>query len=374
MITIKEVTNKRDLKKFIKFPRELYKGNKNFVPFLDGDEMNMLTPKGNAAFEFCEAKYWLAYEDNKIVGRLGAIWHKRSNEIRNAKQIRFTRFDVVDNFEVTKLLFDKAIAWAKEIGMNEIIGPLGFSDLDKEGMLVEGFEHPSLVLTLYNHPYYVEHLTKLGFVKDIDWVEYRIEIPSEPNERLDQICKKTLDRRDYYIHYFKTKKEMISAIYDGLAIMNEVYSHLYGYVALTQKQIDEFIRNFSIVLNKKFVFAVKHKKTNELLGYGFLAPSLTKAMQKANGKLLPTGMFHILHDLKHFDTVDLYSIGVKKQYQNTGINAIIMNEAIKSCQRYNVKYAETGPELETNVQIQSQWKNFNHIQHKRRRSFKYEIK
>lgn len=374
MITIKEVTNKRDLKKFIKFPRELYKGNKNFVPFLDGDEMNMLTPKGNAAFEFCEAKYWLAYEDNKIVGRLGAIWHKRSNEIRNAKQIRFTRFDVVDNFEVTKLLFDKAIAWAKEIGMNEIIGPLGFSDLDKEGMLVEGFEHPSLVLTLYNHPYYVEHLTKLGFVKDIDWIEYRIEIPSEPNERLDQICKKTLERRDYYIHYFKTKKEMIAAIYEGLAIMNEVYSHLYGYVALTQNQIDEFIRNFSIVLNKKFVFAVKHKKTNELLGYGFLAPSLTKAMQKANGKLLPTGMFHILHDLKHFDTVDLYSIGVKKQYQNTGINAIIMNEAIKSCQRYNVKYAETGPELETNVQIQSQWKNFNHIQHKRRRSFKYEIK
>lgn len=374
MINIVEVKTKKQLKEFIAFPLKLYKGNDKFVPLLNGDEINQLTPKGNAAFEFCETRYWLAYLDGKVVGRLGAIWHKRFNELHNAKQIRFTRLDVIDNFDVTKALFDHAIAWAKEIGMNEIVGPLGFSDLDKEGMLVEGFDSPSIVLTLYNHPYYVEHLTKIGFVKDVDWVEYRIKIPEKPNEKLEEICRRTLERRNYYVLYFKNRKEMIKRIYEGMSIMNEVYSHLYGYVALTDRQIDEFIRNFSIVLNKKFVFAVCRKDTDELIGYGFLAPSLTKAMQKANGKLFPTGMFHLLHALKHFDTVDLYSIGVKKDYQNTGVNAIIMNEAIKACQKYNVKVAETGPELETNTQVQSQWKNFDHVQHKRRRSFKLEIK
>lgn len=374
MLVIKEVKTKSELKKFVKFPLKLYKNDKQYLPCLTGDEMKDLSPKTNGAFEYSEARYWLAYEGNKIVGRIGAIWNKKYNENKGCKQLRFTRFEVIDDIKVTEALMNKVIEWANEIGLEDIIGPIGFSDLDKQGLLIEGFDEPQMILALYNFPYYMKHLEKLGFVKDADWVEYRISMPEKIDERISKIAEKTLERRNLYIKKFKNKKEIRPFFVKGLELMNEVYAHLYGYTALTDRQITELINKFIDVIVPKMLIAVLEKDTEKVAGYGLIVPSLTNAMRKAKGKVLPTGLFHVLHDLKHYDTVDFYSIGVSKEYQNQGVNAIILNEGIKVCVESGVKFAETGPELESNSQVQSQWDAFENRRNKRRRCYKLHIK
>lgn len=370
---IREVTTKKERKAFFEFPIKLYKGNKYAVPQLIGDEEDEFNPEKNGAFSYAESKMYLAYDDGKVVGRIAGILSHAYNKKMNVKQLRFSRFDVIDDFAVTKALFDKLIEWAKSIGMNEIIGPIGFSDLDKQGMLIEGFEEPDMYLTIYNYPYYVEHMEKLGMVKGADWVEYRLTVPEKADERIMRLSERIMERYGYEYVPIKGYKSVEPIIKRALKeIMNEAFAHLYGVVEIGDKQIERESNMLKQIWVDDFVSAVK-TKDGEVIGYGFMAPSVSKSMRVCNGKLSLRGIFALLHDMKHPETVDLYSIGVKKQYQDTGVNVMIMARSLASLIKHKVKYIETGPELETNTQVQSQWKLFDKICHKRRRCWSLKL-
>ncbi len=348
---------------------KLYRNDPYFVPVLIGDEMNEFTPETNDAFSYCESRQWLAYKDGKIVGRIAGIFNKQYNEKIGRKQMRFTRFDVIDDIEITKELFKKIEEYAKEKECLDIVGPLGFCDIDKEGMLTKGFDQISLYITPYNKEYYVNHVKELGFVQDTKWVEYKINFPTEVDPKLDKVAQYVMKKHNYSVIKFKNVDEVIGKVKEGLHIMNEVYSHLYGYVSLTDKQIDQFSVTLKPLINTEYVCAVTNSD-GKLIGYGLVAPSIGKAFQKGHGHLFPLTIFRLMHSLKHNDTVDLYSMGVLHEYQNTGVNAIVMNEILKACIKNGIKYAETGPEMETNVQIQAQWKDFEKVIHKERVCFK----
>lgn len=378
MVEIKEIqmTDKRNMMKFVRFPHKLFKGVKEYIPLLDGDEYNALTPKKNGAFEWSEARYWLAYKDGEIVGRIGAILNNKYNEKVNKKILRFTRYDFIDDEEVSKGLMEAVKGWAKELKCVELIGPIGFSDMDQEGMLIRGFDQVSMYITLWNYPYYIKHMEKMGFGKENDWNEYRISLPTEMSdprvERLGRISELTLKHFNLHVRYFKSKKEIFPFIRTGLTIMNEVYGYLLGYTELSTRQMDEFIDNFGMVLNTDYLFAVQDEN-DRLVGYGFFAPSLCKSMKKCGGKLSLGGIASVVKDLTKNDTVDLYSIGVIPEYMGKGVNAIIMYEGIKACIKHGIKYAETGPELDINNRIQEQWKDFEKVQHKNRRCWKLSL-
>ena len=317
---------------------------------------------------------FLAYDDDgKVVGRIAGILSHAYNKKQNVKQLRFSRYDVIDDFTVTKALFDALIGWAEELGMNEIIGPIGFSDLDKQGMLIEGFEEPDMYLTIYNYPYYVSHMERLGMVKSADWVEYRIAVPDKPYERLTRLSERVQQRYGYEYVPIKSFKSVENIIKAALKeIMNEVFAHLYGVVEITDKQIARETKMLKQVWVNDFVGAVR-TKDGEVIGYSFMAPSVSKAMRVMNGRINPFGIIQLLYDLNHPTVVDLYSIGVKKQYQNTGVNVMLMARSMQSLIKHNVKFLETGPELETNIQIQAQWKDFETRRHKRRRCWSLKL-
>jgi len=367
-----EVLTKKQRRDFFLFPIKLYKGNKYNVPSLLSDEYDEFNPKKNGAFEFCKSKMFIAYDDGKVVGRVAVIINDAYNQKKNVRQVRFTRYDVIDDFEVTKALFDKVIAYARDNGMNEIIGPIGFSDFDKQGMLVEGFEEMDLYITMYNYPYYKEHMAKLGFVKDADWVEYKIKLPEVMDQRLKALAEKVQKRYGYEYVEFKGFKSAKPYIRPALKeIMNEVYAELYGVVAVNDRQIDREAAMIKQVFNNKMIFLIK--KDDELAGYGFMAPNVSRSMQKAQGRITPLGILRVIRDLSNFDTVDLYSMGVKKKYQNAGVNVMIMAKGLENLIGCGVKYLETGPELETNEKIQSQWKSFERRIHRRRRCYKLSL-
>lgn len=372
MITIKEISKKRDIKKFIDFPNKLYKNNKYYVPCFFVDELNMLDPKKNPAYQYCETRLFLAYENNKIVGRICALINHAYNKKKNFKQIRFCRYDVIDNPEVSKLLFEQVISWAKERGLNQIIGPIGFSDLDKQGLLVEGFEEESNTITLYNHPYYMKHLTDLGFKKDIDWVEYQVFTPKSMNERISRLANVIIKRYDYQVVKLKSKKEIGPYVEKAFDLVNRSFEHLYGVVPLNDDQVKLAVKQFVTLVNFEYLYLVEDKN-DELIGFGLLVPSLNAATKKSNGRLFPLGAFRALRALKKHTVLDMYLVAVDPAYHNLGVNALILCEGIKSAIKNGVTHAETGPELETNEQVQSQWKEFDTRQHRRRRCYILDI-
>lgn len=373
-MTVKEVTTKKQRREFFGFPLKLYKGNAYAVPQLISDEEDEFDPAVNDAYSYAESKMFLCYDDGgKVVGRIAAILNKAYNEKQNVKQLRFTRYDVIDDFAVTEALFEPVKKWAKELGMNEIVGPIGFSDLDKQGMLIEGFDRDDMYLTIYNHSYYVTHMERLGMQKAADWVEYRIAVPTEPDERLYRIADMVAERSGFEYYEIKNFKSVEKVIHRALKeIMNEVFAHLYGVVEITDRQIKREADMLKQVWVNDFVTAVKNRE-GEVIGYGFMAPSVSRAMRKMNGRLTLGGIIRLMRDLSRPEVVDLYSIGVKKEYQNSGVNAMIMARSLKSLIKHKVKFIETGPELETNVQIQAQWKKYDKDQHRRRRCWSIKL-
>lgn len=349
-MTVKEVTTKKERREFFRFPLKLYKGNAYAVPQLISDENDEFNPAVNDAYSYAESKMFLCYDDNgKVVGRIAAILNKAYNAKQNVKQLRFSRYDVIDDFAVTEALFEPVKKWAEELGMDEIVGPIGFSDLDKQGMLIEGFDRDDMYLTIYNYPYYAGHMERLGMQKSADWVEYRIAVPTEPDERLYRIADMVAERSGFEYYEIKNFKSVEPVIHRALKqIMNEVFAHLYGVVEITDRQIKREADMLKQVWVNDFVTAVKNRE-GEVIGYGFMAPSVSKAMRKMNGRLTLGGIFQLMHDLRHPEVVDLYSIGVRKEYQNSGVNAMIMARSLKSLLKHKVKFLETGPELETNV-------------------------
>jgi len=373
MIIVKPVVTRKEWNAFFAFPNNLYKGNKYFVPYLIADEKDTFSPKKNPAHEYCDTRLFLAYKDKKVVGRIAGLINNKLNAMKGMKQMRFTRWDVIDDIEVSKALFEAVFAWGKAKGMTEIIGPIGFSDLDKQGLLVEGFDQVGMFITLYNHPYYHEHLTKLGFVKDVDWIEYTVYTPKELIPRVKRISEMAQERHGYRLLEFTRKKEIIPYAKEIFHMYNESYAHLYGFCPLTDGQIEMAVDQFFMVAQLDYIYVVVDKE-DAVIGFGLLIPSLSKAMQKSNGRLFPTGLFRILRSLKRYDVLDMYLIAVKPEYFGRGVNAVILHEGIKKAIEHNVVYAKTGPMLETNTYIRTQWRIFETEQNKRRRCFKQVFK
>ena len=368
-VVIKEVISKKDLVRWVDFPNKLYKGNKFYVPFLMQDEISTFTKNENPAYEFCETKLFLAYKNKRIVGRIAGLINHAYNKKWNKTAIRFTRFDFIDDYEVSKALMDKVIKWGKENNLDEVMGPIGFTDLDHEGMLVEGFEELNMSITFYNHPYYLEHMNKLGFVKDVDWVEYQVFVPEQMDERIERISQRLMERNGYSLITYNNRKVLKKDAYEAFKVIDEAFAKLYGTVPLTDGVIHKALADYIPIVNLKYIYSIKNT-ANEIVGFGVLVPSIAKALKKSNGRLFPFGIFRMLKALKgKNDTLEMFFIGIKPEYQMKGLTSIIMNHALKVLQKNKVKLCETGPELETNGEVQSMWKSFDSRQHRRRRCY-----
>ena len=377
MIQIKKVTTKKELKTFIRFNYELYKENPYSVPDLYDDMVATLTREKNPSFEFCDADYFLAYDaDGKVVGRVAAIINQRSNEAWDTKNVRFGWIDFIDDTEVSKALLDTVTAWGKERGMTTMQGPMGFVDLDAEGLLIEGFDQLSTMATIYNYPYYQTHLEQYGLEKDNDWVEFKINIPDAIPDKMKRIAD--LISRKYGLHVKKLKdmKEVKEGNYGQkiFNLINDEYSHLYGYSRMSQKQIDQYVNMYLPILDLRMVTLIEDAEEN-LVGVGVSMPSLSKALQKAKGKMFPFGWWHLLKALRFNrpKTLDLMLVAVKQEYQNKGVNSLLFTDLIPTYQALGFKDAESNPEMETNNKVQAQWEYFDTTQHKRRRAYKKNI-
>lgn len=376
-ITIKKVTTKRELKRFIRFNYLLYKSNPYSVPDLYDDMLNTFNRKKNAAFEFCEADYFLAYKDGKLVGRVAAIINNRANETWKKKEVRFGWIDFTDDAEVSEALIRTVEQWGKERGMTHITGPLGFTDMDAEGMLVEGFDQLGTMATIYNYPYYPQHMERLGFEKDADWVEYKIFVPDAIPDKHKRISD--LIQRKYNLKIKKyTSSKLIAREYgqEIFELINEAYTPLYGYSALTQRQIDQYVKMYLPILDLRMVTLITDQD-DKLVAVGISMPSLSEALQKSHGRLLPLGWFYLLKALffkRRAKMLDLLLVAVKPEYQNKGVNALLFSDLIPVYQQLGFEYAESNPELELNGKVQAQWEYFRTEQHKRRRAFIKEIK
>lgn len=357
-IIIKEVKTNRDLNKFIKFADELYKGNEFYVPQLHSDIKITFDRKKNGAYDYCDSLMILAYKDSKVVGRLVGIINYKYNEKVNEKHLRFTHFDVIDDFEVTKAMFDYIGEWGKEKGMDTFAGPLGFVDFDRHGLLIEGFDKLGLSFTSYNYPYYIDHLEKLGFEKDVDDVEYLVKIPEKIDPRIERVKDAVLRKFELRLLKFKKAKEIMPYIYDAFEIYNNAFYALHGTVMLNEKQIDQFIKQYIPLVDLKYVPIIVDKN-DKVVGFAVLVPSLSKASIKAKGKMFPFGWYHMLKALKHNDVLDMYLIAIKPELQGYGLNSILMHDVTKCAMEDGIKYAETGPELENNLKVRSQWENYD---------------
>lgn len=370
-IEIREVTNKRERRIFVDYPNRLYRDEPNFVPAFYGDDMADWDPDKNPAFSYCEAKAFLAYRDGEVAGRIGAILSHAANEKWGTKRMRFSQVDFIDDKEVSKALFSAVEKWAGEKGMNEIHGPLGFCDLDREGMLVDGFDKRSMFITYYNRPYYIEHLTELGYVKDTDWIEHLIPLNGweDPNYlRLKRISDAMLRRTGFHKLEVKSRSDVKPYIRKVFELVNIAYAHLYGVVELTDEQIDKYTNKFLPLVDPDFCCLIIDDN-DELMGFGVGAPSMSEAMKKCHGHLFPLGWAGVLRSLKKNDTLDLFLIAVRPELQKSGVNGIIMEHLFAGCNKHGIRHAETGPQLETNTNVHSQWKMFNIEPHKRRRCF-----
>ena len=371
-VTIKKVSTRRELERFIRFNYELYKGNPYSVPDLYDDMLNTFSKTKNAAFEFCEADYFLAYKEGRLVGRIAAIINHKANDTWGKKEVRFGWVDFVDDAEVSQALFDAVAEWGHQRGMTRLQGPLGFTDFDAEGMLVEGFDQLSTMATIYNYPYYPQHMERMGFAKDVDWVEFKIYVPEAIPDKYRRIAELIQRKYNLKIKKFTSARDIREQYGQAIfQLMNEAYSPLYGYSALSQRQIDQYVKMYLPILDLRMVTLVTDADDN-LVAVGISMPSLAEALQRAHGRLLPWGWYHLLKTLilkKYPKMLDLLLVAVKPEYQNKGVNALLFADLIPVFQQLGFEYAESNPELEANGKVQAQWDYFKTEQHKRRRCY-----
>ena len=374
-IEIKKVENKKDLKKFIQFHYDLYKGDKYDAPNLLSDELFTLSKDKNVAFDFCEGEYFMAYRDGKMVGRIAAIINHRANKRWGKNAVRFGWIDFIDDIEVSRALLKSVEDWGKAKGMNLIQGPLGFTDMDPEGMLSDGYDQIGTMPTIYNYPYYITHMEQMeGYYIDNKYVEYRMEVPDEVPEKYAKIA--TMIQERYNLHTHKlTRKEIFKEGYGQKVfdLINATYSHLYGYSELSEKQIQQYIKLYFDYLDLNLVTMVEDWNADrKLVAVGICIPALARALQKCkNGKLLPFGWWHVIKALKFHksQSVDLLLVGVLPEYRKKGANALLFSDLIPKFKKYGFKWGETQVEMETNTAVQSQWSELNPVLHKRRNCY-----
>jgi ribosomal protein S18 acetylase RimI-like enzyme len=368
-VQIKEAIKKSDLKKFIEFPFSIYKDNQNWIPPLLMDEYHTLRRDKNPAFEYCLAKYWLAYKDGQLAGRIAGIVNQRYIEKWGNKYARFGWVDFIDDPEVVKALFDTAEGWAKEQGMIGIHGPLGFTDMDHEGMLVDGFDELGTLAAIYNHPYYPRQLEKLGYVKDVDWVEFEVKVPKEIPEKADRISKIVMQKAGVKVLEAKKAKDLLPYAHEMFEVLNQAFAPIYAFVPLTEKQISMYIKQYFSFIMPDYT-KILLDSNGKVAGFVIGMPSLSKALQKAKGRLFPFGFIHLLKAVsKKNKQIDLYLGAIRPDLQGKGADALLMTEMSRSAIKNGVISAETNIELEENVKVQSHWKYFESRQHKRRRCY-----
>jgi GNAT superfamily N-acetyltransferase len=367
-VVLKEIRTTRQICQFIRFAEGLYRGNPYYVPALMMDEMNTLHPKKNPSFAHCEARYWLAYQDGRIVGRVAGILNHKHMEKWNEIYLRFGWLDFVDDLAVSTALLGAVEDWARELGMEAVHGPLGFTDLDRAGMLVEGFDELGTLATLYNHPYYPEHLDQLGYRKAVDWVEYELKVEKEPPEKVTRAAKKVLKRNNLRLVDIRRKSDLLAYVPQLFNLINEEYSHLYGTLPLTDAEMQHYTDAYFGFIDPDYVPFIVNED-DEMVAFGVTIPSLSKALQKSRGRLLPFGWWPLLRALRNNDRADLYLVAVKKRYQGQGLTLVMMEHIYRVFAEHGITIAESNPELETNVDIQGQWKLMEKRQHKRRRVF-----
>jgi hypothetical protein len=365
-ISIKKVATRKDLGKFINYPYTLYKGNKFWCPPMRLDEKNTLSRKKNPAFEFCEAEYFLAYRGKEMVGRIAAIINHKANERWNEKLVRFGWIDFIDDPDVSARLIETVASWGKEKGMKGIHGPLGFSDMDNEGMLIKGFGEEATLASIYNYPYYPEHMVRLGFEKAADWVQYEFEIPQQIPDKVERLSKLVQEKYKLRVVQARKSKDLLPYAGKMFVLLNQAFDELYGFTALTQKQMDMYVKTYFGFIRPEYVSFVIDEH-DDIVGFGISMPSLTKALQKSNGRLFPFGFIYLLRAMKKNETIDMYLNGVRPDYHGKGVNSLYYNEMHKAYIRNHIIRAVTNPQLEDNAKALTIWKNFNGRQHLTRR-------
>ena len=374
-IQVKAITSPKDFRTFAKFANKLYKGNKYYVPTMPGDDLAVFDRKKNAAYEFCDAEFFLAYKDGKVVGRVAAIINTKANKKWKVNQVRFGWIDFIDDIEVSSALLEAVSAWGKQRGMTSIAGPLGFTDFDPEGMLVEGFDRLGTMAMIYNHPYYPKHMERLGYIKETDWMEFRISLPDELPERYRKLADLVMERNKLRI-VKKTRRQIRKEKYGQklFKLINETYCDLYGYSLLSERQIDQYVDQYLGLLDLRMVSFIENEE-GDLVAAGVSMPSLSDALQKCGGNLFPIGWWYLIKNMyiKKPDTLDLLLVGVKPEYQNKGVNTLIFIDLFRNFKEMGFKYAESSAELETNLKVQQMWSAFDKEQHKRRRVYGKEI-
>ena len=379
-VEIKKVESKRDLKTFIEFHYDLYEGDKYDVPNLYSDEFNTLSKDRNAAFEFCEAEYYLAYKNGKLAGRVAAIVNHRANKRWNRQSVRFGWIDFVDDREVSAALFKAVEDYGKEKGMNEIVGPLGFTDMDPEGMLTWGFDQLGTMPTIYNYAYYPEHIESMeGWEKDNDYVEYKLMVPEKIPEKYVKIAK-MIEKR-YNLHVKKlTRKEIYKEGYGKriFQLINDTYKDLYGFSELSEKQIEQYVDMYLPMADLSLITLIEDwNADHKLVGVGITIPSLARALQKCHrGRLFPFGWWHVLRAIKQHKTkgVDLLLMGVLPEYRLKGANALMFSDLIPRYQAYGFEWGESQVEMASNENVQSQWDYLETVMHKKRKCYKKTIR
>lgn len=371
-IEIKEIHSRRELRDFVKFQLELYKGNPYFVPPLMVEEVNSLDVTKNPAFKFAKARYFLAYKNGRIAGRIAAIINDIEVNELNVKKIRFGWFDVIDDLDVTKALFAKVEEIAKENGLKYMEGPMGASNLEKAGMLTFGFDKLATAIGAYNYEYYPKHLEQLGFEKEKEWVENLIPAPETISDKIYQFSNLVQERYKLKLLHFKNAKEMQPYIKPVFDLLEESYKDLDTFVPISEEQKAFYAKKYSTILNPDFINFIEDGD-GELCAFAITMPSYAKALQKAKGRFFPFGWYHLLQAQKKNDTVEFVLIGVHPKYQRKGITAIIFKEMYETFRKHNIKFLETNPELEDNQSVQLLWKDYNPVLHKRRKTFKKDI-
>ena len=372
-IEIIEVKSERDIKDFVQFPIKLYKNCPYFVPMIYQDEIKLIKEGGKK--EIADSVFYLAKKDGKVAGRIQGILHKQYNQLKNEKRVRFTRFDAIDDKEVSRALFSQLEMWAKERGMDTVCGPLGYSDMDREGLLIEGFSENSTYEEQYNYEYYSSLLEDSGYLKEIDWLEFELKAPEKRNEMLSRVAKRALELNKLHIVDNKSmsKKQLINKYADGFFdCLDECYSKLYGTMPISSEERKQILKDFLLVINTNYVVFVCDER-EKVVAFGVAFPSFGDALKKSGGKLTLPTIIKLLKTVKHPKTLDLGLVAVLPQYQNAGINAVIVDGVIDMLTNGGIEKCETNLNLETNTQVMSQWKYFNSRQHKRRRAYIKEI-
>ena len=355
---------------FVQFPLTLYKDNPYFVPPLYGDEMAQFNKK-HAYSDTCDTVFFLAMQGKQVVGRIQGILQRQSNDLRDEKRVRFTRFDAINDADVAKALFTAVEDWAREQGMDSVCGPLGYSDLEREGLLIEGFDQLSTFEEQYNFDYYPALLEACGYEKEIDWLEHRLRAPQNPNPMLGRVAERALElSRLHVVDSSKmSKRKYIQTYKDGFFdCMDECYRHLYGTVPFTENMKKQMIDQFMLILNKEYLM-ILCDENERVVAFALCIPGIGEALQKSGGRLTPGAIIRVLRAAKKPRTLDLGLIAVRPEYQAAGVNAVMLHRMIEYLQSGEVEYAETNLNLETNTQVMAQWKYFDTVQHKRRRSY-----